>query len=843
MKNYNNKFGNNNTYQNWNNNHNNNRRNTFNYPNQYNHHNLYNNPYINYNPNLFRSHYNPNYNNQGKRQQNNRLYNNNNNNNTKLLYNTFGYKFNGTDIEEINLENKNGMEVNKLMSIVSRPEYDFASPEELRLSDDEKFKKGKVTQFRIINTKINNNKLTNNKDIIINNTNINNNLPNNQSLFNNNNDSNKNKSLFLGINTKQGVNVFDSSNENKEKPLFDFTNNNKGKSLFENTNTFQLGGNFGNNNFNPGSLFNDNSIFKDNTKDKNKEISFLGNLNNDKSLFNFNNPNPININNKPLFGGENNIDFNKKLFENKDTKIPNQGLLGNEQTQISSGQSLFGNNKPLFPLGNQTKEANKNTISSFDKKINNPFNCLENNQKANNKQEKQNYPFFQNNNNSPNTFNNEMNINQNQNQSLLLNHAVNTKENKNNINITYNHNNNDNDKNQFYTLNDIVDPLKNFHFNNQIENKSVSEEITKTIQSQKPINQFIDELEQKYENSLINENFENKDILDNYGTYQDYNNNYNRYFDEMPSCSDYNDNNQINNYIRNDKTYNFGKFDNSKPKVSSIYEEYEKIKSQYLSKSNNNNKSYNKQNLISNNNKINDNNNNETNKFYKNDNQNEILGRNNELYEKNILEMDKLINASLTVNNNSENIKEKNEKVNNIQNIEEVIVSNLPKKEEKNLSKKNQENIIVEKFESYSAISNNNCKENNNNKEKELAPLELVPKLTKEGYKCNPSLVELGRKTKEELTKIEGFKISNKYGEVEFKEPVNLLGVDLDDQINIEQNLIDTGDKLDYRSIFKLYNFKVKENELDKYKTNLEKEGGNFVGYKNNEIVWEYNKN
>jgi len=135
-------------------------------------------------------------------------------------------------------------------------------------------------------------------------------------------------------------------------------------------------------------------------------------------------------------------------------------------------------------------------------------------------------------------------------------------------------------------------------------------------------------------------------------------------------------------------------------------------------------------------------------------------------------------------------------------------------------------------------------KENNINREQDkFVPLELVPKLTKVGYKCNPSILELSRKTEEELKKVEGFRIFNKYGEVEFMEPVNLLGLNLDEQITIEPNVIDTGDKLDYNSKFKLYNFIVKEEALNAYKTNLEKCGGNFVEYKNNEIVWEYNKN
>ena len=124
-----------------------------------------------------------------------------------------------------------------------------------------------------------------------------------------------------------------------------------------------------------------------------------------------------------------------------------------------------------------------------------------------------------------------------------------------------------------------------------------------------------------------------------------------------------------------------------------------------------------------------------------------------------------------------------------------------------------------------------------------LVSLELVPKLTKAGYKCNPSILELSRKTEEELKKVEGFRIYNKYGEVEFMEPINLLGLNLDEQVTIEPNAIDTGDKLDYNSKFKLYNFIVPEEGLNKYKTDLKKYGGNFLEYKNNEIVWEYNKN
>ena len=124
--------------------------------------------------------------------------------------------------------------------------------------------------------------------------------------------------------------------------------------------------------------------------------------------------------------------------------------------------------------------------------------------------------------------------------------------------------------------------------------------------------------------------------------------------------------------------------------------------------------------------------------------------------------------------------------------------------------------------------------------ENELVPSYLLPILTKEGYKCTPSIMDLSRKTAPELRNVENFKVFNKYGEVEFKESVNLLGLNLDNQVTIESNLIDTGDKLNYWSIFKLYNFRCQENGLNKHKINLEKCGGKFLSYKNNELVWEY---
>lgn len=55
--------------------------------------------------------------------------------------------------------------------------------------------------------------------------------------------------------------------------------------------------------------------------------------------------------------------------------------------------------------------------------------------------------------------------------------------------------------------------------------------------------------------------------------------------------------------------------------------------------------------------------------------------------------------------------------------------------------------------------------------------------------------------------------------------------------------MIDTGDNLNYWSIFKLYNFIIEENGIDKYILNIKQSGGKFISYKNNELIWEYKGN
>jgi len=72
-----------------------------------------------------------------------------------------------------------------------------------------------------------------------------------------------------------------------------------------------------------------------------------------------------------------------------------------------------------------------------------------------------------------------------------------------------------------------------------------------------------------------------------------------------------------------------------------------------------------------------------------------------------------------------------------------------------------------------------------------LAPQELLPKDPKPGYKITPSMSEIARMTTAQLKKVDGFIIENEHGRIEFLEPVDLTGVDLEDAVTIEPNAIE----------------------------------------------------
>ena len=49
-----------------------------------------------------------------------------------------------------------------------------------------------------------------------------------------------------------------------------------------------------------------------------------------------------------------------------------------------------------------------------------------------------------------------------------------------------------------------------------------------------------------------------------------------------------------------------------------------------------------------------------------------------------------------------------------------------------------------------------------------LAPVNMVPKAPKQGYKIEPDIAQMSRMTLDELQHIEGLKVWNEFGIVEF---------------------------------------------------------------------------
>lgn len=73
----------------------------------------------------------------------------------------------------------------------------------------------------------------------------------------------------------------------------------------------------------------------------------------------------------------------------------------------------------------------------------------------------------------------------------------------------------------------------------------------------------------------------------------------------------------------------------------------------------------------------------------------------------------------------------------------------------------------------------------------EFADLSVIPKLNLPGYRTTPNYVKICRMTEGELSKIENFTIKNEWAEVRFLEPVNILGIDLDNTINFKHKSVE----------------------------------------------------
>jgi hypothetical protein len=102
---------------------------------------------------------------------------------------------------------------------------------------------------------------------------------------------------------------------------------------------------------------------------------------------------------------------------------------------------------------------------------------------------------------------------------------------------------------------------------------------------------------------------------------------------------------------------------------------------------------------------------------------------------------------------------------------------------EKKSSHSNKKEIKIEKSEKIKASSKKKLKSS-------IAPIEMLPNLTKAGYETTPSMKEICRMTVEELRNVENFSIFNEHGKIEFKGTTDLTKLNLDQIVNIQPKVI-----------------------------------------------------
>mmetsp|Transcript_12854 Transcript_12854/g.18780 ORF Transcript_12854/g.18780 Transcript_12854/m.18780 type:complete len:834 (+) Transcript_12854:20-2521(+) len=137
----------------------------------------------------------------------------------------------------------------------------------------------------------------------------------------------------------------------------------------------------------------------------------------------------------------------------------------------------------------------------------------------------------------------------------------------------------------------------------------------------------------------------------------------------------------------------------------------------------------------------------------------------------------------------------------------------------------------------------------------DFAPEETIPKLTKEGYKIKPSLVELARFKLEDLKRVKDFTIYNQHGKIVFEGETDLEGLNLDEVVEIAQNSVElysddskkppVGQGLNKPAIVHLYNCKYKKpipSEIFKQKLKevCEKNDTEFIDWSSETLEWVF---
>ena len=749
----------------------------------------------------------------------NNPYNNNDNDNiaNKIIFEE-NYKNYSDCSMGIVFQGKNincNKEKYKMMSITFLPEYSHASNEELRLADFERKKTGNIIYFKIRNTaKANNN-------------------------------------CFKNINLNLNNSIFKNNNINSENSRNIYTNK------IYNNNQISINSNFNaHNNIKQNNLYNsisnqdNNTLFTSNIINNQNYNTFSGKRNNFDSPFEkiINRNNIIsNENNNIINNNNSHLDENDAIFSNANINNQNNSLL--YEGIINPFVDIY---KLLSKEGKLGQEINVaiqkgQTVKEFMEELNNKYN----NSKNTNKNE-ENMNFNQNSFDAPDLFGNylkndsdkydngipslQKNINENQNENINLS-PIKTNNYLNEVNcfkmdVEYDYN--------FDYLKSKINNIYNEYekYKDSFNTKNISKfqnykmNLNKITKNNKKISNNEHYFNKTFNNGLP----KNKSLLDNSTFLNDQNQSYM-----------YNIDNKKKEVMigRDEILYQQNLFDINKLSSLDIT-----INSNEDEKNNKNK---------------NDINSHLDNSLSQNSYNNISLNESSSTISKKVVDL--VIKYHLPDEENLRINKTNNRKYYNL-NLKDVNQLNTVKilKEEvkcrihEALRNRNCQNYSIKKISllvptgflndsqillhyklrkcNYTLQAFITYEKINDNKEN-ITNCGLIPKLSKPGYKCIPSLTELSQLTFDELKKIQNFKIYNEFGEVEFKEPVNLIGLNLDEEVEIKKDMIETGNKLDYWSFFKLYNFCI-EKGIGDYILRIEKAGGKFISYQNNELIWEY---
>ena len=691
-----------------------------------------------------------------------------------------------------------------------------------------------------------------------------NNISSNFSIFNNNNKNDNNNLIFKSNNFLNNQNsIFSSKNENentinmiyKNKEIYEMINNKKEKSLLI---SFTV------DNFSKGSFEEYRLADIEYQKTKKNELYKII----DKSM-NGITVNNSNINSNSIF--DNNIlNNNNSIFNDNNNMIK----FGNNEQILNQSNNIFNKNntfinppqlKNNIMLNSQNNLNNNNILKTFGSI--NTINSQNNNNNLNS--------FLSNNNNSninsflPNNKNNNLNTNNNNTNVFFSNENNNTSSNNNSLNNLQNIFNNNNPlfnqdsfnyiskqeinknnllNNQNYSNNSFDIPFQIFSFQDN-ENLKISDSVENAILKKKDINCFIQEMHEKYSNK-DKDNFyfgkflKNKSLNINTSYIKKPKKNIEYYHKKYSNLYDNTTKKRYLNY-KKDLLLRSNSINSSFSKLLKNENEKKILTSIKKSK----NEDYN----FTNNKKIDKN-------YNKENNDNNYLKKQLENKKRNIISYKVQINLP-----NNEKFILNFDEINTINKVK--VLKNQIQEKLENILTNNFPNEIIDKISiliqgtllsddkllnSYIVRENieaiiiyKKMKNTTLIKKKKIAPIELIPKLSKNGYHTFPEYIYLCRMSEYELSNIENFKIYNEYGEIQFLEKINLLGANLDNDYIIEKNQIEIKRNLNVKIKCILYHLKFEnydENIMKQFKEKIKEKNGEFISYEplNGRLEWNY---